>query len=179
MQNGHRASRHLRRSLKSPLSEPQRVCANIWRVDTIVTAVQRQSQLAEDAPDKRLGRPLPLVLEVPDDSPKISIPTIFHVQVQVLTRLEVFPVVVLDDVVVSKVREDLELGVELLALLLGHTMVRDLLTAHHEAIVLAAHFANDSERPMPYRETSSVCMSQRSCSSTSSWVWRERTDLFE
>lgn len=45
-------------------------------------------------------------------------------------------------------REDLELGVELFALLLGHTLVVDLLTTHDEAVILASHLADDAERAM-------------------------------
>jgi hypothetical protein len=115
-----------------------------------VTTVKGQRQLTEDAPDERLRSPLALVLEVPDDPAQVPVPTVFHIQVQVLARLEVLSVVVLNDVVVSKMREDLELGVKLLPLLLGHAMVRDLLAAHDETILLAANLSNDSKRSMTY-----------------------------
>lgn len=160
VKDGHSTRGHLRRPLQCALGKAQYLRPNIRWINTIVTTVQRQGQLPKDTPDKGFGRSLTLVLEIPNNPAEISISAVFHVQVQVLARLEVFSVVVLDNVVVSKMREDLEFGVELLALLLGHAMVRDLLAAHDEAIVLAAHLANDSERPMSCAETLLACMSQ-------------------
>lgn len=58
--------------------------------------------------------------------------------------------VVGDDVVVSKVGEDLELGMKLLALLLGHAEVRNFLAAHNKAVRLAANLADDTKGTMAY-----------------------------
>ncbi|TFB01269.1 hypothetical protein CCMA1212_006799 [Trichoderma ghanense] len=109
------------------------ITANVGGVNAIMTAIQGQNQLAKDAPDKALLRPLALV---------------FHVQVQVLARLEVLAVVVGDDVRVAEVREDLELGVQLLALFLRHSDVRDFFAAHDEAVGLAADLADDAKGAM-------------------------------
>lgn len=70
---------------------------------------------------------------------------------QVLARLEVLAVVVCDDVRVSEMGQDLEFGVELLALLLRHSKVRDFLAAHDEAVGLAADFADDAKGAMAWR----------------------------
>jgi hypothetical protein len=70
--------------------------------------------------------------------------------VQVLADLEVFAVVVADDVRVPEGRQDLELGVELLALLLGHLQVADLLPAENHAVDLAADLSDDAERAMAW-----------------------------
>ena len=148
MQDSHSTSGHLWRSFQRTFCKAQRVRTNIRWVNAIVTTIQRQGQLTEDAPDKRLASTLALVLQISNDPSKISVPAVFHVQVQVLARLEVLAVVVLHDVVVSKMGKDLELGVKLLAFLLRHAMVRDFLAAHDEAIGLPAHFANDTKRSM-------------------------------
>lgn len=161
MQDGHSTGGHLWRSLQCTLREAQRICTDIRRVNTIVTTIQRQGQLTEDAPDKRLASTLALVLQISNDPSKISISAVFHVQVQVLARLEVLAVVVLHDVVVSKMGENLELGVKLLAFLLRHAMVRDFLAAHDEAIGLPAHFTNDTKRSMSCDEMPLVFMSRR------------------
>jgi hypothetical protein len=54
--------------------------------------------LGEDAPHKRLFGVLVLVGQVLDDAPEVAVSAVFHVEVQVLADLEVFAVVVADDV---------------------------------------------------------------------------------
>lgn len=74
---------------------------------------------------------------------------------QVLARLEVFAVVVGDDVRMAEMRQDLELGVELFALFLRHAEVGDFLAAHDEAIGLAPDLANDAKGAMAWIMTQS------------------------
>lgn len=150
MKNSHSSSWSLGRRSDGALCEAQHVGANVWGVNTIVTAIQSKDQLAKDAPNKAFLGSLALKLQVLDDSTKVSVATVFHVQVQVLARLEVFAVVVGDDVGVSQVGKDLELGVKLLAFLLGHSKIRNLFAAHDEAVRLAADLANDSKGAMAY-----------------------------
>lgn len=69
---------------------------------------------------------------------------------QILARLEVLAVVVGDDVRVAEMRQDLELGVELLALFLRHAEVGDFFAAHDEAVGLATDFADDAKGAMAW-----------------------------
>lgn len=71
-----------------------------------MAAVQGADDLAEDAPDKFLLAHLVLVLQVADDASQISVAAVFHVQVQVLARLDVVALEVRDDVGVSKFLQD-------------------------------------------------------------------------
>lgn len=88
-----------------------------------MTPIQGHDQLAEDAPDKAFLGSLTLHCEVLDDTTEVAVAAVLHVQVQVLADLEVFTVVVGDDVGMAEGRQNLELGVELLALLLRHSEV--------------------------------------------------------
>lgn len=130
------------------LDEPEVVRPNGGRIDAVVAAEKGRHQLREGVPDKGLGGALALVLEVLDDTAEVTAAAVLHVQVQLLLGLEVFAVVVADDVGVAEAREALELGVELLALLLGHLAVVDLLAAEYEAIGLALHLSDNPERAM-------------------------------
>lgn len=76
-----------------------------------MAAVEGRNELRKDAPHKRLLSILVLLLQLLDDPTEISITAVFHVQVQILGRLEVFAVVVADNVGMAQRREDLELGV--------------------------------------------------------------------
>lgn len=100
------------------MCQTKNIGANLWGVNAIVTAIQCKNQLAEDAPDKAFLSPLAFQLQILDDPSQISIATVFHVKVQVLTGFEVLSVVVGDDVGVSEVGEDLELGVQLFSFFL-------------------------------------------------------------
>jgi len=63
--------------------------------------------------------------------------------------------VVAYDVLVAEGREDLEFGVELLALLLRHLEVANFLAAHDEAVLLPSHLPDDAKGAMAY-----VCFCQ-------------------
>lgn len=130
------------------LDEPKVVRPDGRRVNAVVAAEEGGHQLREGVPDEGLGGALALVLEVPDDATEVPAAAVLHVQVQLLLGLEVLAVVVADDVGVAEARKALELGVELLALLLGHLSVVDLLAAQYEAIGLALHLPDDPERAM-------------------------------
>jgi high-affinity nickel permease len=130
-----------------------------------VAAVQRRDELAEDAPHKALLRVHAAVGQVLDDAAQVAVAAVLHVEVQVLALLEVFAVVVGYNVGMPQVRQDLELGVQLLALLLRHAQVADLLAAHDEAVRLAPHLADDAKGAMACGERASVlareCVSER------------------
>lgn len=113
-----------------------------------MTSVQGHDELTEDAPNKALLRSLSFVLQVLDHSSEVAISAVLHVQVKILAGFEVLTMVVGDDVGVAQVREDLKLGMKLLAFLLGHSKVGDFLAAHDEAVGLAANFSNDAEGAM-------------------------------
>jgi hypothetical protein len=68
--------------------------------------------------------------------------------VKLLLCLEVLAVEVGDDVRMPEARETLKLGVELLALLLGHFAIVDFFPAEYKAVDLSLHLANDSKRSM-------------------------------
>lgn len=59
---------------------------------------------------------------------------------------------VADDVGVSKGRKDLEFGVQLLSLFLGHLQVADLLAAEDHAIGLSSNLSDDPKGAMTYNE---------------------------
>lgn len=122
MENSHSSSGNLG-TCRSPLCQTQNIGADLGRVDAVVTPIQGHDQLAEDAPDKAFLGPLTLHCEVLDDTAEVAVAAVLHVQVQVLADLEVFTVVVGNDVGVAEGRQNLELGVELLALLLRHSEV--------------------------------------------------------
>jgi len=82
-----------------------------------VAAVQCADDLAEDAPYKLLLAHLVVVLEVADHTTQVTVPAVFHVQVQILGRLDVVSLEVGDDVWVSEFLEDRKLGLQLFALL--------------------------------------------------------------
>jgi hypothetical protein len=93
------------------ITQSHDITPNFRRVNAIVTPVKGSDQLSEHAPHKALFRVLFLDLKVFDDATEISISTIFHIEVEVLSGLQVFSVVVSDDVWVSKRRENRKLGV--------------------------------------------------------------------
>lgn len=146
MQNGHSAGRRLRP--RRAREETKNITPNLWRIDAIVTAVESGDKLREDAPDEGLLCPLALQRQILDHPAEIAIAAILHVKVQILTRLEVLAVEVFDDVLVSEVGEDLELGVQLFTLLGRHLGVADLLAADDETIALAPDLSDDSKGAM-------------------------------
>lgn len=148
MKNSHGTGRHLWRPICTPLRQTKCIRTRLGRINTVVTPVQRHDELAENTPYEALLCSLPLVLQVLNHSSEVAVPAVLHVQVKVLAGFEVLAVVVGDDIGVAQVREDLELGMELLALLLGHAKVRNLLAAHDEAVGLSAHFSNYPEGAM-------------------------------
>lgn len=90
--------------------QAQHVCACFRRIEAVVATVEGSGQLREYAPDKSLLGELILSDKVPDQLAEISTTTVFHVQVQVLSVLEMVAVVVCDDVRVPQRTEDGELG---------------------------------------------------------------------
>lgn len=175
MQNRHCTGRHLRRTGNSALREAEHIAPNIRRIDTVVTAEQGQDQLAEYAPHEALLCPLTLEGEVLDHPTEVAVAAVLHIQVQVLGDLQVLTVIVGDDVGVAEGREDLELGVELFALLLRHAQVGDFLAAHDKAVRLSAHLADDTEGAMACVEEASVtCARMRA--EVRQW---ERTNLLQ
>jgi hypothetical protein len=99
------------------------------RVFSKVAAVEGADDLAEDAPDELLLAQLVLVLQIADDAPEVAVPAVFHVQVQVLGRLDVVALEIRDDVGMAKFLEDGELGLELFTFFRRHLLVADLLSA--------------------------------------------------
>jgi hypothetical protein len=110
-------------------TQAQDIAASRWGVFTKVAAVQGADNLAEDTPDELLLAHLVLVLEVADDAPQVAIAAVFHVQVKVLGNLDVVALEVCDNVGVSKLFEDGQLGLQLFAFLGRHLLVADFLPA--------------------------------------------------
>lgn len=115
----------------------QDVRSHRWRVDSIVAAIQSGHQLGQNTPNKLLFRIFVRGLEVLDDHAQVTAPAVFHVEIQVLRGLEVFSVVVGDDVGVSQGTQDIEFGRELFPFFLGHLDVVDFLPAENLDPVLA------------------------------------------
>lgn len=69
---------------------------------------------------------------------------------QILRRLEMFSVVVTDNVGMSKMRENLELGMELFTLLGRHLQIADLLPTHDQPVGLASDLPDHTEGAMAY-----------------------------
>lgn len=168
VQNRHCPGRCLGGSARAALRQAEHVCAHVRLVNAIMAAVQRHDQLAKYAPHETLLSSLALVLQVLYDSTEIAVAAILHVKMQVLAEFEMLAVVVGDDVGVSEVREDLELGMQLLALLLGHAEVRDFLAAHDEAVGLAAHLADDAEGAMAF--CAEMCCQQPELPAAKRWA---------
>jgi len=131
-------------------AEPQHRLTNFGGVDAIVTTVQGGDQLGKGAPDKRFLRILILLRQITDHPAQVAISAVFHVEVKVLRGFEVLAMVVADDVWVAQCRQDLEFGVELLALLLRHLEVTDLFPAENHVVDLSAHLSDDSKRAMAW-----------------------------
>lgn len=103
-----------------------------WRrVLPIVTAVESIHNLGEYGPDKFLLGKLVLVLEILDDATEVAVATVFHVEMQILRGLEMFALVVADDVGMDELLEDGQLGLELFFFLLGHFGVGYFLAAEN------------------------------------------------
>jgi hypothetical protein len=62
-----------------------------------------------------------------------------------MRRFEMLPMVVFDDVGVSKGFEDLEFGVKLVLFPIRHAGVGDLFATEHSSILAPAHLSNDTE----------------------------------
>lgn len=92
--------------------------SNGGRIDAIVASVQGRNKLRKYFPNKLFIRILFTLNKVPNDTTKITIATIFHIQMEVLGLFQVFTMVVTDDVRVSKSRKNLEFGVQLFTFLL-------------------------------------------------------------
>lgn len=129
-------------------SQAHDIAAGSWRVLAVVAAVEGADDLAEDAPDELLLAHEVLVLQVADGAAQISVAAVLHVQVQVLARFDVVALEVGDDVGMAQFLEDGQLGLQLLALLLRHLAVADLLAAEDVAIRLALDFSDDAKRAM-------------------------------
>ena len=100
-------------------------------VFTIMAAVQGADDLAEDAPDKLLLANLVLVLQVSNDTSEVAVSAVFHVEVEVLRCLDVVAFEVGDDVGVSKLFQDRQLSLQLLAFLLRHLKIADFFAAEN------------------------------------------------
>ena len=95
-----------------------------------MTSIQSGDQLCEDAPNIfLLGKLIP-GNERLYDLAQVSTIAVLHVDMEFLRRLEVFPVVVTDNVWMAKGIEDTEFRLELFPLFMRHTNVADLFAAH-------------------------------------------------
>lgn len=103
--------------------------ASVWRVLAIVTAIQGRHELCKDGPHQFLVGVRVLILMRLDHDAQISVAAVFHVQMQVVRLLVMFLLVVVHNVGMVELAQDVELGLELLPLLLGHLRVAYLLAA--------------------------------------------------
>lgn len=113
-----------------------------------MTTEECSDKLGENAPDEGLFGILILLLQVANDTAKVSIAAILHIEVEVLGHLEMLPVVITHNIGVAECGQDLELGVQLLPLLLRHLEIADFLAAEDHAIHLSAHLSDDSKGAM-------------------------------
>ena len=95
-----------------------------------MTPVQSGDKLCEDAPDIFLLSKL-----IPGDErlnhlAQVAPIAVLHVNVEFLRRLEVFPVIVADNVWMTQGMEDGEFGLELFTLFVRHTNVADFFATH-------------------------------------------------
>jgi hypothetical protein len=72
--------------------------ANLGWIFSVVAAVQRTHELCKDAPNKLFLCIMVPLFQLLDIASKVTIPAILHVEMQVMTGLEVFSVAILDDV---------------------------------------------------------------------------------
>lgn len=99
------------------------------RIFPVVASEQSTYQLCKDLPDKLLfGVAIP-IFQLLDVSAEVAIPTVLHVEVEVMARLEMFAVAVLDDVWMTEGFEDAQFGVQLVLFLVGHAAVGDFFAA--------------------------------------------------
>ena len=111
--------------------QPHDVSPDVGWVFAVVAAIKRRDQLRQYAPDKLFIGVLVLQLQSFDDLTQVSVPTVFHVEMEVLRGLEVVSLKVLHDVCMFEFLEDGELGLQLFAFFRGHFRVADLFPAEH------------------------------------------------
>jgi hypothetical protein len=72
-----------------------------WWILSIVAAIKCAHQLRENGPNEVLLSHLVPLLQFPDVSSQVSIAAIFHIQMQVMRRLQMLSMTVLHDIWVS------------------------------------------------------------------------------
>lgn len=116
-----------------------------WWVFAIVASIQCANQLGEDSPHEvLLSKPVP-ILQLSDVPSQISITAILHVQMQVMTRLQVLTMAILHDIGMAQTLQNPKLGVQLLLLPIRHACVGYLFAAQHLAISLASYLSDDTK----------------------------------
>lgn len=118
----------LRTDGSSIRSTTDSILTSIWRVFSIVAAKECQSDLRQDTPNERFFDWLTTSLVVIDDTAKVTIAAVLHVDVKTLDVFLVVSLVVGNDILMTKVFENVEFGRELLALFVAHAPVRDFLS---------------------------------------------------
>jgi hypothetical protein len=106
--------------------QSKHVSADIWRVLCIVASIQGGDKLAEDTPNKVFWGSNIFAFVLLDDLSKVSIATVFHVEVKVASVFEMVSLKVLDNVGMLEFFENGQFGLELLLFFLGHVLVGDL-----------------------------------------------------
>lgn len=102
---------------------------NTRRILTVMTPIQRTHQLRKHLPHKLLVRkPVP-ILQLLDITSEISIPAVFHIQMQIMRGFEMFAMAVLYDVGVAERLENAQFGVQLILFFVGHAAVGDFFAA--------------------------------------------------
>lgn len=100
------------------LGQADCVAVDLWWLLAVMAAVQGADELGKDGPNELFVGQFVASLEVLDHDTKIAIAAVFHVKMQVVGCFEMFSLIVGDDVGVAEAAQDLELGLQLLALLL-------------------------------------------------------------
>lgn len=107
------------------------VAANLRRILSIMTAIQRSDKLCKHTPHELFIGALIPQLQLFDHLAQIAIAAVLHIQMQILSRFVVFSLKVSDDVWMPKLLENGKFGLELFALFRGHLGVADLFSAEH------------------------------------------------
>lgn len=74
------------------------IAPDLWRVGTVVTAVQRRNQLRKHTPHELLFRKLIVRLQLPYHPAQVTVAAVLHVQEEILGSFQMLSMVVGHDV---------------------------------------------------------------------------------
>ena len=102
------------------LGESDSSAVSTWRLFTIMAAIKCRNQLCKDRPHELFIRKGMSGFEVLDHDSQVSISTIFHVQMKIMRLLVMLFLEITNDIRMIQLSEDVQLSLELMALLFGH-----------------------------------------------------------